>query len=62
MLILLGLSLLAVLIVLFWGILTMARGGEYNVKWANKIMRARVALQAFALLVFVVLLLMAGGI
>ena len=58
--ILLGLSMLAVLGVLFWGIFSMARGGEYNVKWSNKIMRYRVVLQAIAILIFVVVLLMAG--
>ena len=58
--ILLGLSMLAVLGVLFWGIFTMARGGEYNAKWSNKIMRYRVVLQGIALVIFVVVLLMAG--
>lgn len=58
--ILLGLSMLAVLGVLFWGIFSMARGGEYNVKWSNKIMRYRVVLQAIAILIFVMVLLMAG--
>lgn len=58
--IILGISMLAVLGVLFWGIFTMAKGGEYNVKWSNKIMRYRVVLQAIALLIFVVVLLMAG--
>ncbi len=58
--ILLGLSMLAVLGVLFWGIFTMANGGEYNAKWSNKIMRYRVILQGIALLIFVVVLLMAG--
>ena len=58
--ILLMLSMMAVLGVLFWGILTMARGGEYNAKWSNKIMRYRVMLQGIALIIFVVVLLMAG--
>ena len=58
--ILLGLSMLAVLAVLFWGIFSMARGGEYNVKWSNKIMRYRVVLQGIALVIFVMVLLMAG--
>ncbi|MCE2516645.1 MAG: twin transmembrane helix small protein [Alphaproteobacteria bacterium] len=58
--IVLGLAMLAVLGVLFWGVITMARGGEYNVRWSNKIMRYRVVLQGIALLIFVVILLMAG--
>ena len=59
--ILLGLSMLAVAGVLFWGVFTMARGGEYNAKWSNKIMRYRIVLQGIALVVFVVILTMASG-
>ncbi len=59
--IILGLSMLAVAGVLFWGVITMARGGEYNAKWSNKIMRYRIVLQGIALLVFVVILTMASG-
>jgi len=51
------LAMLSVLGVLFWGIGTMARGGEYNVRWSNTIMRWRVVLQAIALAIFVLLLL-----
>jgi len=58
--IVLMLSMLAVLGVLFWGVFSMARGGEYNAKWSNKIMRYRVLLQGIALIIFVVVLLMAG--
>ena len=42
--------------VLFWGVITMGVGGEYNSKWSNKIMRYRVILQAAAILIFVILL------
>ena len=59
--IILGLSMLAVAGVLFWGVITMARGGKYNAKWSNKIMRYRIVLQGIALLVFVVILTMASG-
>ena len=55
------LALLALVVVLFWGIITMARGGEYNARWSNKIMRYRVVMQGIALLIFIVILLMAGG-
>lgn len=58
--ILLALAMLSVVAVLFWGLLSMTRGGEYNQRWSNVIMRWRVALQAFALLVFVLILLAAG--
>ena len=59
--IILGLSMLAVAGVLFWGVITMARGGEYNAKWSNKIMRYRIVLQGIALLFFVVILTLASG-
>ena len=43
--------------VLFWGVLTMARGGEYNFNWSNTFMRWRIILQALAILIFVLILL-----
>ena len=49
-------SLIALVIVLFWGVITMGIGGKYNSKWSNKIMRYRVILQAAAILIFVILL------
>ena len=55
------LFLIALVLVLAWGVITMGIGGKYNSKWSNKIMRYRVALQAFALLVFVVLLSFSSG-
>jgi len=59
--IVLGLSMLAVAVVLFWGVITMARGGEYNAKWSNKIMRYRIVLQGLAILIFVVILTLASS-
>jgi hypothetical protein len=59
--IVLGLSMLAVAVVLFWGVITMARGGEYNAKWSNKIMRYRIVLQGIAILIFVVILTLASN-
>ena len=44
-------ALCAVVAILFWGIITMARGGSYNVKNSNRIMRFRIVFQALALLV-----------
>ena len=55
--ILLIITMAAVAGVLFWGVLTMARGGEYNVNWSNTIMRWRIILQALALVIFVLILL-----
>ena len=44
-------ALSAVVIILFWGIFTMARGGSYNVKNSNRLMRYRIIFQAAALLI-----------
>jgi hypothetical protein len=43
----------AVLAVLLLGIFSMAKGGDFNKKYGNKLMRARVILQAVALGFFV---------
>ena len=48
--IILMVALLAVASILGWGVLTMARGGEYNVKNSNRIMRYRIIFQAIALI------------
>jgi hypothetical protein len=56
--ILLGLALLAVFLVLVTGLVGLASGGEFNRKYANKLMRLRVATQAFAVLVLLALLLL----
>lgn len=50
--ILMLLSLLAVTIVLITGIVGMLKGGEFNKKYGNKLMRARVMLQGLTLLLF----------
>ena len=42
--------------ILGWGILTMARGGEYNIKNSNRIMRYRIIFQAIALVVILILI------
>ena len=41
-------ALIATFAVLLAGIIAMMRGGELNEKYGNKLMRARVALQALA--------------
>jgi hypothetical protein len=51
-----GFALLSVAGILFWGVITMGRGGAYNKSKSNTIMRYRIVVQALALLVFVVLL------
>ena len=45
--------LISVLIVLLIGIISMLKGGEFNKRWGNKLMQARVALQAFAVLLII---------
>ena len=42
--------LIAVLIVLLIGIISMLKGGDFNKRWGNKLMRARVALQGLAVM------------
>lgn len=59
--IILAVVMLSVVGVLFWGLTAMARGGEYNVRWSNIIMRWRIALQSLALLVFIVILLVSAS-
>ena len=57
---LLIIAVLATLGILFFGVYTMARGGEFNLKHSNKIMRARVIMQGIALLFFVIVMILAG--
>ncbi|NBB82554.1 MAG: twin transmembrane helix small protein [Alphaproteobacteria bacterium] len=45
-------SAIAVLASLATGVVGMARGGDFNAKYGNKLMRARVVLQGVALLFF----------
>ena len=49
--IILMVALLAVAGILGWGVLTMARGGGYNEKNSNRIMRYRIIFQAIALII-----------
>jgi len=51
---LIGAALAAVLGVLFFGIFSMLRGGEFERKYANRLMRLRVASQALAVVLIVV--------
>ena len=57
---LIGLALFMTLAVLFAGLFAMARGGEFNKRHGNKLMRYRVIAQAVALLIFAVAMLMRG--
>lgn len=44
------------LIVLFTGLISMARGGEFNRKNSNRLMRLRVLFQGIAVLLFILVL------
>ena len=44
-------ALCVVASILFWGVFTMARGGSYNVKKSNRIMRYRIIFQGLALII-----------
>jgi len=59
--ILVGVTLLAVVGVLVAGVLGMARGGEFNKRHGNRLMRYRVGLQFLAVLLIVVLVLVTRG-
>ena len=48
------------LLVLFVGIGAFAVGGRFSQKYSNKLMRARVLMQGIAIILFAVLMLLAG--
>lgn len=52
-----ALAMLATLGVLVLGLLSMVKGGEFNRRYANQLMRWRVGLQAVALVLFALALL-----
>ena len=51
------LSMTLVVLVLAWGLITMARGGGYNKSYSNILMRYRIIFQAIAILIFISLLI-----
>ncbi|MBL23331.1 MAG: hypothetical protein CMM48_15750 [Rhodospirillaceae bacterium] len=53
-------ALLATVGVLIAGIIVMARGGEFNAKYSNKLMRARVFFQFLAVALIALFALFAG--
>lgn len=59
--ILLGIVLLLILGVLFAGVLGMAKGGEFNRKYGNTLMRWRVLLQVAAVGIILLFLLAHGS-
>ena len=59
--VLLFVAMLATLAVLVVGVAGFFRGGEFNRKYGNRLMRARVALQALALVLLALLLWARAG-
>jgi hypothetical protein len=55
-------AILATVAVLALGVVSMLRGGAFNARYSNKLMRARVALQATAIALFLVFLLILKGV
>ena len=58
--VLLVLAMLATVGVLFFGLFSMARGGEFNRRNSNKLMRMRIVCQAVALVLFAILMVIMG--
>ena len=54
------LAMLGTLGVLLAGVISMARGGEFNRRNSNKLMRWRIVMQALALVLFAILMLLLG--
>ena len=54
-------AILIVLIILMFGLGTFIKGGEFNRKYANKIMRWRVGAQAVAILMILIFVLLRRG-
>ena len=53
-------SVVAVLGILMWGMGSFGKGGEYNRKNANKIMRWRIGAQLFAVIMIVLFVYLRG--
>jgi len=58
--VLLLIAMCATLVVLVVGLVGFFLGGEFNAKYGNKLMRARVALQAVAVVLLLVVLASSG--
>lgn len=59
-LILLAVTLAGVMTVLLAGVIGMARGGDFNAKYGNRLMRARIILQGLAIALLLLLLVTAN--
>ena len=54
-------AMAAVVVTLFIGLIGMARGGQFNARYGNVLMRWRVVLQGVAVLILVIALIAAAG-
>lgn len=61
MIFLIVVAMLITLGVLFTGLISMARGGEFNRKYGNKLMRLRVIAQGVAILLFGLAIMIGNG-
>lgn len=52
--------MLLVVIILFTGIIGFVRGGEFNRKYGNKLMRARIIAQAIAVVLILIFIALRG--
>jgi len=59
--ILVVIAVLAVLVVLMIGLGAFTTGGEFNKKYANKLMRWRIILQAVAIVMILLFVALRGG-
>jgi Hypoxia induced protein conserved region len=59
--VLLMIAMVGTLVVLFVGLFAMARGGEFNRRYGNRLMRLRVMMQGAAILLFLALILAMRG-
>lgn len=59
--ILVAIGLVGTLATLFVGVFSMGKGGAFNEKHGNRLMRLRILFQGFTLIVFVLLMLQLRG-
>ncbi len=59
MVVLIIIALICVVLSLLMGIISMAKGGEFNAKYGNLLMRARVASQAVAVVLLLIMMMTA---
>lgn len=57
---LIGLSLAAVVAVLITGLVAMSKGGEFNKRYGNKLMRLRVIIQGVTIALFMLYIVLTG--